>query len=180
MDWVAAARDFGWLGALALFIAREVWPNAFRLYSKAREREMDAKLETVRAQQVRELEAIKTERESRQAEREYRHELDTRFAVTIDKLAENSIKQTELIAGMGQQLSTTVAGLQALTTFMVSYTSDMRVNVAKMMELLEASSDDIRSLDRAHGLRERGKAGTNPLTPPGGEAVKTSTPEKKE
>lgn len=168
MDYLTILHDWGVIGLFAIFMIDKVWPQAFAWFSKERQSQQDTKLEQMRIQQANAEAAAQADREARAAERAFRHEIDLkaseanlRIAAAYEKTVEVAGRHNELTSAMLQQLNTVGANLQTLTTFLVGYTSDMRVAVSKITEQIDMNTDDLRTLGikRAAELSRSGKTG---------------------
>lgn len=146
MSFVEILHDYGWTGVLLLFLLEKVWPRVFGLFARKQAAKLETELAEVKTQQALELENIRMDREARAAERQFRHEIDLRNAVSSEKVAEATLTQTKLLATQGEQLAAIMSNLNSLTTFMVQYTSDMRETVGRMTAQLDVNATDIRRI----------------------------------
>lgn len=128
--------------ALVLFIAREVWPQMFSFYSKNHNRQVEAKLETIKIEQQDEIKNANAERDARMAEREFRHKYEERQIAAYEKIVEISQTHANLLVAINGQLSQISVGQQTLTSFMIE-------NIASMRERLAANAAKEQAEEKA-------------------------------
>ena len=123
-------KDYGWAAAIFLFIAREIWPQAFSVFAKTHQKKVDAQMAALKSKQDGEIEAAKAEREERAAERMFRHGLDERQVKAYEELVKSNQLQVQLLITMNERMNTLNTAQNNLTRFLTDAISEMRGTIA--------------------------------------------------
>ena len=116
-------EKYGIYGLLIFYILDKIYPQWSGFFLSTRAKKMDLDLETMRAQQ-------QIERDSREEERVFRHDIDKRNSEAFEKLVVASQQQVNLLITLAERMATLNLSQTMLTTFLTESLASMRERIA--------------------------------------------------
>ena len=116
-------EKYGIYGLLIFYILDKIYPQWSSFFLSARTKKMDANLETMRAQQ-------QIERDSREEERVFRHDVDKRNVEAFEKLVFSSQQQANLLVTLAERMAQLNTSQTMLSTFLTESLASMREKIA--------------------------------------------------
>lgn len=116
-------KQYGLYGVVVYLIVERLFPQWSSFFISNRSKKMDADLDTMRSQQ-------QIERDSREAERVFRHDIDKRNLEAFERLVISSQQQTNILVTLTERMTQLNINQATLTTFLTESLSSMRERIA--------------------------------------------------
>ena len=116
-------EKYGIYGLLIFYILDKIYPQWSSFFLSTRTKKQDSDVETLRDEQ-------RSEREIREAERVFRHNVDKRNVEAFEKLVISSQQQANLLVTLAERMTQLNTNQMALTTFLTESLASVRKKVA--------------------------------------------------